>query len=198
MQLVSDFLLSIDNRWISLASDPPKTRLRIIGCSALLLQADYARGTKDSDVLESSDLPPQTRLRLLQLGGVGTELHTRHRHYLEFVPGGLPLLRQTPRWHPLPLNATLRHFEIEVLDVVDVVVSKLKRLHADDATDIEAMVERGLVSHASVLACFREAVEFHALGAGADDLERCRENFHWLERDVLGVPETDIELPDWA
>lgn len=198
MKLISDFLVSIDERWIPLPSDPPKTRLRIIGCSALLLQADYARGTKDSDVLESSDLPPQTRLRLLQLGGVGTELHTRHRHYIEFVPGGLPLLRQTPRWHPLPLNATLRHFEIEVLDVVDVVVSKLKRLHADDASDIEAMVERDLVPHAAVLACFREAVDLHGLGASAEDLERCLENFHWLERDVLGVPETDIELPDWA
>jgi hypothetical protein len=198
VQLVSDFLVSLDKRWVPLASDPPKTRLRIIGCSALLLQADYARGTKDSDVLESSDLPPETKLRLLQLGGVGTELHKRHLHYLEFVPGGLPFLRQAPRWHPLPLNAALRHFDIEVLDILDVVISKLKRLHADDATDIEAMVERGVFSHVSALACFREAVEFHALGAGADDLERCRENFHWLERDVLGVPETDIELPDWA
>jgi hypothetical protein len=199
VQLVDDFLTAIDERWTPSPSDPPKTRLRIIGCSALLLQTDYARGTKDSDVLESADLPAETKARLLELAGVGTALHVRHRHYLEFVPGGLPLLRQSPLWHPrVRLSAALRHFEIEVLDVVDVVVSKLKRLHADDASDIEAMVERGLVPHASALTCFREAVDFHSLGAGAEDLERSLDNFHWLERDVFGVPETDIELPDWA
>jgi hypothetical protein len=199
VQLVDDFLTAIDERWTPSPSDPPKTRLRIIGCSALLLQTDYARGTKDSDVLESADLPALTKARLLELAGVGTDLHARYKHFLEFVPGGLPFLRQIPRWHPRAgRSAPLQHFEIEVLDVVDVVVSKLKRLHADDASDIEAMVERGLVAHASALECFREAVEFHALGAGADDLERCRENFHWLERDVLGVAETEIDLPDWA
>ena len=33
-----------------------KVRLRVIGSSALMLQTDYARGTKDSDVLETADL----------------------------------------------------------------------------------------------------------------------------------------------
>jgi hypothetical protein len=41
----------------------------------------------------------------------------------------------------------LAHFRIEVLDVVDVVVSKLKRFHANDLRDIEAMVDRDLVPH---------------------------------------------------
>ena len=198
MSLVSDFLLAIDERWARLPADPPKTPLRIIGCAALLLQANYDRGTKDSDVLESTDLSPHIRARLLQLAGPGTDLHRRHRHHLEFVPSGLPFLRQAPSWRPVAAAAQMKHFDVEALDVVDVVVSKLKRLHADDATDIEAMVDRDLVSHAALLKCFREAVDFHGLGAGADDLERCVENFHWVERDVLGVAETPIDLPDWA
>ena len=199
MPLVSDFLKDVDRQWSASAPAPEKTRLRIIGCSALLLQADYARGTKDSDVLESAELPVETKLRLLALAGEGTKLHIRHKHYIEFVPGGLPFLRQTPRWHEqVSLSAELRHFRIEVLDVVDVVVTKLKRLHADDASDIEAMVERDLVPHEALITCFREAVDYYGLGAGADDLSRCVTNLHWLERDVLGVPETNIELPDWA
>ena len=199
MRPVDDFLAAVDDQWTPRVAGVAKTRLRIIGCSALLLQTDYARGTKDSDILETAEILPDTKARLLKLAGRGTELHLRHRHYLEFVPGGLPLLRQNPLWHShARMRARLRHFEIEVLDVVDVVVSKLKRLHADDASDIEAMVERGLVPHSSLLECFRDAVDFHALGAGADDVARCLANLHWLERDVLGVTETEIELPDWA
>lgn len=75
----------------------------------LMLQASYARGTKDSDVLETVDLDARIRA--------------------------------------------------QVLSVVDVVVSKLKRLHAYDLQDIEAI--------------------------------------HRVERNLLGVPETAIELPSW-
>lgn len=44
-------------------------------------------------------------------------------------------------------SANLKHFRIEVLDVVDVVVSKLARYNANDAQDIDAMITRGLVPH---------------------------------------------------
>jgi len=36
------------------------------------------------------------------------------------------------------LNAELKHFELTTLDVVDVVVSKLKRFNSDDAGDVAA------------------------------------------------------------
>lgn len=45
MLLIDDFFKDIDGRW-GQAPDA-KIRLRIIGSAALMLQADYERGTKD-------------------------------------------------------------------------------------------------------------------------------------------------------
>lgn len=75
--------------------------------------------------------------------------------YLEIVANSLPLLPQVPRWHSLPvLNGSLRHFELEVLDVVDVVVSKLKRFNANDVGDVTAMIAQDLVPHGELVARF--------------------------------------------
>lgn len=41
-----------------------------------MLQADYARGTRDSDVFETDLLTPAIKRTLLSLGGPGTDLHT--------------------------------------------------------------------------------------------------------------------------
>ena len=64
------------------------------------------------------------------------------------------------------LNRELSHFRLEALDVVDVVVSKLKRLHGNDLRD-------------------------------TDELTKCVERLHRVERYLFGVPETEIDLPDW-
>ncbi|MFS8071366.1 MAG: hypothetical protein ACMG6S_33770, partial [Byssovorax sp.] len=81
-----------------------------------MLQTDYARGTKDGDVLDTVTLTVETKDRLLALAGAGTRLHARHQIYIDIVANGLPFLPQRPLWHPLAeLNASLRMFEIEVL-----------------------------------------------------------------------------------
>lgn len=90
----------------------------------------------------------------------GTVLHKRRTLYLQFVASGLPLLPHVPLFHKLDaLNASLRHFEIHVLDVVDVVVSKLRPFRSSDQGNIQAMVERGLVPHDRLVARFRDAVD---------------------------------------
>jgi hypothetical protein len=48
--LVHDFFREMDGAWTG--AERGKIRLRVIGCSALMLQTGYERGTKDSDVLE--------------------------------------------------------------------------------------------------------------------------------------------------
>lgn len=54
MNRIEDFFADIDQRW----PDRPEQRieLSLIGCGALMLQADYERGTKDSDVFEALSL----------------------------------------------------------------------------------------------------------------------------------------------
>jgi hypothetical protein len=194
--LIPDFFEDLDGRW-----GPPtgaKIPLRIIGSSALMLQTGYERGTKDSDVLETAAITVAVKARLLALGGEGTDLHRRHRLYVEVVGNGIPFLPQQALYHPqAELNARLRSFDLEVLDVVDVVVSKLKRFHADDRGDIEAMVDLEFVPHARLVARFREAVDIFLGDARAADLPRYWRNLNTVERDFLRAPETEVDLPEY-
>ncbi len=196
MPPIHDFIMDIDRRWPSRRAD--KVTLQIIGAGALMLQADYERGTKDSDVLETAELDGDTKAGLLAIAGLGTTLARRHRIYVEFVASGLPLLPQAPAWiEPTELNNELKNFRIEVLQVVDVVVSKLKRVHAKDLVDIEAMIDRDLVPHPVLIERFRAAVDYFLLDARAEDLPKCIDNLHRVERDLFNVDETAIALPDW-
>lgn len=191
------FFKEIDERWEW--PQEPKLRLSIIGSTALMLQTSYARGTKDSDVLETAHLIGETKDRLLALAGKGTALSVRRALYIEIVASGLPFLPQAPLYHPrVELNASLSRFEIEVLDVVDVVVSKLKRFHANDQSDIRAMIAKGLVPHERLVARFRSAVDMYEADARADELHRYVTNLHRIERDELDVAETEIDLPAWV
>jgi hypothetical protein len=163
-----------------------------------MLQSDYTRGTKDSDVIETEALDKATQQALRILAGVDTPIHRRHRLYIDIVRSGFPFLPQLPKWHPLDeLSESLRHFDVTVLDVVDVVVSKLKRFNQDDRSDIEAMVERELVEHGLLLERFQRAVDWFAMDARAHQLNRYARNLNEVERDILGVDETEIELPGW-
>jgi len=192
---VDDFFADIDRRWTKREDKIP---LHVIGSVALLLRSDYRRGTKDSDVVQTRELTDGIKARLLDLAGKGTPIHQRHRMYIEVVSSGFPFLPHVPLYHSVEaLNASLRHFEIRVLDVVDVVVSKLKPFRSGDIEDIRAMVDRDLVPHDLLVARFRDAVDDYAGGAGADDIPRYVANLHRVERDLLGVEESEIELPEW-
>ncbi len=193
---LSDFFAELDQAWPHPTASP--IALHLIGSTALMLQTSYQRGTKDSDVLETIELTRELQARLAIVAGPGSALRTRHRMYLEIVRGGIPFLPQQPVWHRVDLaGVVLRHFELRVLDVVDIVVSKLKRLHANDLADIEAMVALGHVTHERLIARFKAAVDMFAYDARAADLPGYVENLHQVERDILGVAESDIVLPSW-
>jgi hypothetical protein len=59
------------------------------------------------------------------------------------------------------------------------------------------MIDRNLVLPARLVSRFRAAVDLFSGDARAEDLPRYVRNLHRVERDMLGVPETEIELPDW-
>ena len=196
MKQLRHFLRELDDAWKPLGSS--RQTLPLIGSGALMLRTDYERGTKDGDVFQTSDITDSVKSRLLVLGGRGTPLHTRHRLYIDVVDNGLPFLPQVPVWHALSeLNATLTHFDVLVLDVVDVVVSKLKRFHANDRADISAMIERGLVTHDRLVERFEAAVDIWKDDARAEDLPQYVANLQTLERDEFFVPESEIDLPSW-
>lgn len=186
-------LAEVASEWRS--THPAKITLRLIGAGALMLQTGYDRGTKDSDILETEDLDALTRAELLELAGPGTRLAKRWRMYVEFVPRGLTFLPTSPQWRAFPIANG--RFTVEALDEVDVVVSKLKRFHANDRQDIAAMIERDLVPHPALVERFKSAVDRFSDDARAEELPRYVRNFHQVERDQFDAPETSIELPDW-
>ncbi len=187
------FFQGIDESWTWPHDE--KIPLRIIGSTALMLQVNYERGTKDSDVLETNELGQQTQERLIQLAGKDTKVFRAHRLYIDFVASGIPFLPHPPDYHLLPLSLT--HFELRVLDVVDVVISKLKRFSPNDLSDIRAMVEGDHVPHSILIKRFESAVDFFAGDARSEDLPKYIENLNQVERDLFGVEETVIDVPSW-
>jgi hypothetical protein len=53
------------------------------------------------------------------------------------------------------------------------------------------------VSHTRLIERFRSAVDVYSCDARAQDLPKYVAALHRAERDYFGVPETDIELPEW-
>lgn len=197
MPQVEDFFLDLDRVW-TLPSATPLT-LRLLGSTALLLQTDYTRGTKDGDILETTEITPLVSEALLRLAGRGTELHRRHRLYLEVLAAAFPFLPEAPTWRrPASFSTPLTRLRLEVLDPLDVVIAKLARFHTADQEDIAAMVKRDLVDPMRFTARFRSAVRRWWHDARADDLPGIVRNFHRVQTDELFVGESEIELPSWV
>lgn len=113
---VEAFLIAIDKGWAQPSST--KITLCVIGSTSLLLQTDYVRGTKDSDVLETIDMAPEVKQALLALAGEDSLLAARHRMYLDIVARAIPFLPLAPTWHPMKeLSSKLAHFQLEALDI---------------------------------------------------------------------------------
>jgi len=172
-----------------------KVRLRVLGSVALMLQADYVRGTKDGDVLETAPINQDIKVELLGRGGKGSALAKRHDIYLDIVAGGILLLPAATVYHPLPeLSGALTCFDVEVMDIQDACITKLKRFNANDQADIAAMVRLEKLDHSRFLARFLSAIDFCRAQAFSDDYPRIVGRFHQVERDIFLVPETHVDL----
>lgn len=160
-----------------------------------MLQADYERGTKDSDILEAAEITDPVKEQLLQLGGPGSDMYKRHRVYLEVVRRGIMLLPERPRFNPVSLS--LKNFRVEAFDIVDVVVSKLKRLNQNDMDDIGAMVRLRKAPRNPVIERFKSAIARMSISGYAEQIPQYIKNLNRVERDIYGSEETPIDLPDW-
>lgn len=195
MNSIEEFFIEIDEHWPKVET---KQQLRIIGSGALMLQTPFERGTNDSDVFQTADLSDSIKSTLLAIAGRGTALHSRRRMFVDIVANGVPFLPRPQTWHAVAsINQSLTRLELHALDVIDVVVSKLKPFRARDLGDIAAMIELGLVPHATLLARFKTAADEFAYGAGAHDLVHYVRNLNQVERDLLYVAESEFDLPSW-
>jgi len=192
----NDFFQDLDDRLGR--RNTPRTRLQLIGSVALMGVTGQSWGTEDADILEALDLSAEIKASLLELGGPGSDLAKRHGLYLEFVPNGLPLLPQKPAFAPLIDLEDLKILEVQALDVTDGIVSKLARFNARDVRDIRRMADIARIDHERLLLRFKPAIDLMQFDARADRIPKYLSNLHTVERDILLLPETPIDLPDSA
>lgn len=192
--MIDKFFKELDSEWKPQGGEP--ILLRMIGSTSLFLQTEYVRGTKDTDILELENLTPIIKEELLNLSGKESRMCEKYKFYLDIVARGLPFLPQKPLYHPIrPLNLALKNFRIEALDIVDVVVSKLKTFRPRDRDDIIAMIDLDLLPHAKLIDRFKSAMARWELDARAEDLPKYISNLNEIERDFLNVTESQFELP---
>ncbi len=195
MKLIEQFFRDIDHEWKP--GQEGKLTLFVIGSGALFLQTDYDRGTKDSDVLETPEISPDVSQRLRALAGRGSSLFKKYRFFLDIVRRPIPFLPQKPIFHDVPNLKALKNFTVQTLDIVDVVVSKLKPFRPKDVEDIEFLISKKLLPHDKLLERFRLVVDYYSMDARSEDFPKYVENLNKVERSMLFVPESKIELPDW-
>ncbi len=198
MDRIKRFFKDIDKRWRGASAS--KIPLHVIGSAALMLQTDYERGTKDSDIIQTRELTPEIEAQLKEIAGKDSELCKIHRMWLDIVAQGLPFLPQTPNYVEVPkIGFELDNFEIHALEVADVIVSKLKRFNSNDKADIRAMVEAGRVKHARLIERFEKAADAFAMDSRIEDVgKKYLKNLHTVERDLFSVEESQIDLPEWG
>ncbi len=97
----------------------------------------------------------------------------------------------------MALNQKLQHFEIDVLDIVDVVVTKFKRFGANDKSDIEAMVDLNLAPHNKLVERFRSAVDNYLMDANSYQIPNYVRKLNQVERDMLLVDSDRIAKLGW-
>ena len=162
------------------------------------MQTNYNRGTKDADILETEEISPEIENILLKIAGPKTLLYKKYRVYLQFIKKAFPFLPIKANYNDIKyLNDNLEYFRVRALDVVDVVVSKLKTFRPQDVDDIRAMIERGLVPTDKLIQRFEAAVDRWIMDSRAEDLPKYIQNLHTVQRDLLLVEETIIDLPIW-
>ena len=193
MKSIESFFRDLDAAW----KDPGEPILfQVIGSTALMLQFDYERLTNDSDVIETVQFTGPVKAKLEGLAGKNSSLFSRYRLYLDIVNSAIPFILPRATYHPVPSMNGLKNFNVHVLDVLDVAVSKLARFKASDVGDIRAVVELGLISHTAFVARFKDVLVAHSLDARREDFPKYLRNLNTIERDFFHVEETAIDIDE--
>jgi hypothetical protein len=175
--------------------DLKRFSLQLVGSTALFAQTSWARGTRDCDAVRTWAFDGALAERLLALAGPGRPIALHAGLYLELVGQGVLFLPGEPRWKKW---RSLRSFDVEVLHPVDVAVAKLARLNPNDLDDIEALVERNVLTHRQLLDRFRDAAQASAARGMAHKLPLAIRNLHRVERDIFLEAPSPVEVDGWA
>jgi len=116
-----------------------------------------SRSTGDLDLIESNS---QVVEELQKIAGEGSELHKKHKLYVEYVGVVTMPLEFSSRLTPLPL--TLEKLTIFVPEVYDLILSKLERNGPKDQADVEFLARKYALSYNILRKRFDDELDFIA------------------------------------
>lgn len=169
------FLGTLDNH---LAGDD-RVELYLGGAGAILLAYGGQVATEDLDFIgEESGL----LLELSQLAGKDSDVHRLTNYYLDILPPGRFPSAMGWKERTIPVKvAGLRHIELRVLEVHDLIVSKLKRFGSQDQENIRTLCDHPEFDASFLLERYREARKFYDY----DQQEKLDGNFNLVETEFL-------------
>jgi hypothetical protein len=161
-----------------------KTVLYLGGGAAILLVYDGQLRTDDVDLIgERTGLLK----RLSEEAGKGSELHRATDYYLDIVPPGL--FPQEWGWRSRTTRLELpglQHIELRVLELHDLILSKLKRFAGKDQEDIRGLCEREEFD----IDILRSRYTGARLPYDHDEREKLDANFRFIETAFLALEPT--------
>jgi len=126
------FLLDLD------AQIEEPCKLPCFGGFAVTQQYGISRATSDIDVLDVA--PPRIVDFLMKHAGKGTELHLRHKVYIDVVGIACAPFEYESRLQPM-FPGAFQRLQLFVMDPYDVALTKLKRDSDKDVQDVLQLAE---------------------------------------------------------
>ena len=186
MSSESDEIVSFLRKLDNLIPDDQKFDLYLNEGAAILIAYDGTVATKDVDAIGR----PEGLLRLLhEHAGKDSRVHVDTGLYLDVVAAGLFLSEHgwQGRAHPFG-EANLERLRVYVLELHDLILSKVKRFNAKDQQDVEWL-------------CYREELDIEILREryrrarqllDHDEKEKADVNFNHIETAFLGLRPTEL------
>jgi hypothetical protein len=182
-QNLFEFLKNIDDQ----VPNTRKTLLYVGGGAAMLLAYEGPLATEDVDVIGVKELLLK---ELYQRAGKGSEIHRETGYYLDIVPPGK--FPQEWGWKGRALSVGLpdvAHIELKVLELHDLILSKLKRFAGKDQEDIKWLCDRTEFSIETLRARYRSARTVYDY----DEREKLDSNFRFVEEEFLALEPTEFD-----
>ncbi|MGH9318785.1 MAG: DUF6036 family nucleotidyltransferase [Vicinamibacteria bacterium] len=128
--------------------------------------------------------------RLSEEAGKGSELHRATDYYVDIVPPGL--FPQDWGWRSRTTSLELpglEHIELRILELHDLILSKLKRFAGKDREDIRGLCEREKFDIETLRSRYTQA----RLPYDYDEREKLEANFRFIESEFLALEPTDFD-----
>ncbi|MCP5463842.1 MAG: hypothetical protein H7A33_02340 [Deltaproteobacteria bacterium] len=199
--MIIDVLQCLDKEIDKIKSLKTPIELNVLGSTALFLQSNYERKTKDIDFFEiehTSSHPSFEASVIQKIGGKASGFHKLHGVFFEFVSKNILFIPQRPIFNTCDnINENFKNILLRVLDVHDVIVSKIKPYRPTDREDIKTMIEQGLVDHQKLVERFKLAMYKWELDR-AYLFKDLIKNLNDMEQSFFEVEPSQFDLPRWA